>query len=103
MKQFMTVLRCELNNYLKNKSFTVTTVLLAVLMAAIIVIPAFFLPGIISEAFGGSSETVQTSETESEQEETEKIGIFRSAEKAPDTEELSLVMPGQWMEDDSQE
>lgn len=103
MKQFMTVLRFELNNYLKNKSFTVTTILLAVLMAAIIVIPAIFLPGIINSAFNGSSETTQTSETEPEQAEADRLGIFRSTEEAPDTEEISLVMPGQWVEYDSQE
>lgn len=103
MKQFMTVLRFELNNYLKNKSFTVTTVLLAVLMAAIIVIPAFFLPGLISGTFGSSGETVQTSEAEPGQEETDRMGMFRSTEKTPDIEELSLLMPGQWVEYDSRE
>lgn len=103
MKQFMTVLRFELNNYLKNKSFTVTTVLLAILMAAIIVIPAFFLPGLISGTFGSSGETVQTSETEPAQEETDRMGMFRSTEKTPDIDELSLLMPGQWMEYDSRE
>lgn len=103
MKQFMTVLRFELNNYLKNKSFTVTTVLLAVLMAAIIVIPAFFLPGLISGTFGSSGETVQTSETEPAQEETDRMGMFRSTEKTPDIDELSLLMPGQWVEYDSRE
>lgn len=103
MKQFMTVLRFELNNYLKNKSFTVTTVLLAILMAAIIVIPAFFLPGLISGTFGSSGETVQTSETEPAQEETDRMGMFRSTEKTPDIDELSLLMPGQWVEYDSRE
>ena len=43
MKQFFTVLKFELNNYFKNKSFLMTTVLLAVLAVGAIVVPALFM------------------------------------------------------------
>lgn len=43
MKQFLTVLKFELNNYFKNKSFVVTTVLLMVLAVGIIAVPGFLL------------------------------------------------------------
>lgn len=45
MKQFFTVLKFELNNYFKNKSFLVTTVLLALLAVGVIVVPALFMGG----------------------------------------------------------
>ena len=51
MKQFMTVLKFELNNYFKNKSFLVTTLFLAVLLVGVIVVPTFFLPGLTGVIF----------------------------------------------------
>ncbi len=49
MKQFLTVLKFELSNYFKNKSFLLTTILLVVLAAGIIAVP-----GIIMGADKGS-------------------------------------------------
>lgn len=43
MKQFLTVLKFELSNYFKNKSFVVTTVLLMVLAVGIIAVPGFLM------------------------------------------------------------
>ena len=45
MKQFWTVLKFELGNYFKNKSFVLTTVLLAVILAAVIGVPTLFMGG----------------------------------------------------------
>ena len=39
MKQFLTVLKFELNNYFKNKSFLLTTIILIVLAVGIIALP----------------------------------------------------------------
>lgn len=43
MKQFLTVLKFEIGNYFKNKSFVYTTVILALVMAGIVIIPTFFM------------------------------------------------------------
>lgn len=43
MKQFINVLKFELGNYFKNKSFVMTTILLAVALAAIVIVPGFFM------------------------------------------------------------
>lgn len=45
MKQFLTVLKFELNNYFKNKSFLLTTIVLIVLAVGIIAIPGMIMGG----------------------------------------------------------
>ena len=55
MKQFLTVLKFELNNYFKNKSFLLTTIILIVLAVGIIA-----LPGIITAVEGGSSSSQES-------------------------------------------
>ena len=39
MRQFLTVLKFELNNYFKNKSFLLTTIVLMILAVGIIAVP----------------------------------------------------------------
>ena len=48
MKQFCTVLKFELNNYFKNKSFVITTFILAFIIAAVVIVPTF-IPGLLGE------------------------------------------------------
>ncbi|HIU74731.1 MAG TPA: ABC transporter permease [Candidatus Pelethocola excrementipullorum] len=43
MKQFLTVLKFEIGNYFKNKSFVYTTIILALIMAGVVIIPTFFM------------------------------------------------------------
>lgn len=43
MKQFLTVLRFELNTYFKNKSFLITTFILMIVIVGSVVIPTFFI------------------------------------------------------------
>ena len=43
MKQFWTVLKFELGNYFKNKGFVMTTVLIAVILSGVIIVPTFFM------------------------------------------------------------
>lgn len=50
MKQFLTVLKFEIGNYFKNKSFIMTTVILAVVMAGIVIVPALFMGGLSDKA-----------------------------------------------------
>lgn len=46
VKQFFIVLRFEIGNYLKNKSFLVTTFVLAFILAGIVTVPTFFMGNI---------------------------------------------------------
>lgn len=43
MKQFLTVLKFEIGNYFKNKSFVYTTIILALVVAGVVIIPTFFM------------------------------------------------------------
>lgn len=79
MKQFFTVLKFELNNYFKNKSFLMTTVLLAVLAVGAIVVPALFMG-------------VESSKKEKGQEEAETMAIFDESGVISDLEEFSSLM-----------
>lgn len=58
MKQFLTVLKFELNNYFKNKSFIITTVVFAILLAGVVIVPTF-IPGLL-----GGKDTVEEQEEE---------------------------------------
>lgn len=79
MKQFFTVLKFELNNYFKNKSFLMTTVLLAVLAVGAIVVPALFMGD-------------ESSRKEKSQEEAETMAIFDESGVISDLEEFSSLM-----------
>lgn len=48
MKQFLIVLKFELNNYFKNKSFVVTTFILALLIAGVVIVPTL-IPGLLND------------------------------------------------------
>ncbi len=45
MKKFLTVLKFEIGNYFKNKSFLLTTVGLTLLMVGVVIVPTFFMGG----------------------------------------------------------
>lgn len=97
MKQFLTVLKFELNNYFKNKSFLVTTVLIALVIAGIIIIPTL-IPGLLDDLNGGKNaaqgdgtEAVTAGETE---EEGDKYGLL-----APQKMKDNLTLfPAEWVE-----
>ena len=57
MKQFLNVLKFELGNYFKSRSFMVTTVLLALVVAAAVALPPVFMKGSFSDVFGGGKES----------------------------------------------
>lgn len=79
MKQFLTVLKFELNNYFKNKSFIITTVLLTVLAIGIIAVP-----GVV---MGGESD-----EKDNSKEEAMTVAIWDSKKQIPDLEQLGAAM-----------
>lgn len=59
MKQFFNVLQFELNNYFKNKSFVVTTFVLAFIIAAVVIVPTL-IPGLLKD----ESDTVEPGTSE---------------------------------------
>ena len=60
MKQFLTILKFELDNYFKSKSYVISTILIAILAAGIMFVPR------IMDSFGSDKET----EKEETQEES---------------------------------
>jgi len=87
MKQFLTVLKFELNNYFKNKSFVITTLLLVLLIVGVIVVPTL-IPGLL-----GSKDSEGNKETA---EELETLGVFVDTEEVEDVERLLSYLPAQW-------
>lgn len=79
MKRFFTVYEFELKSYLKNKSFVITTIVLAVLLFGVMFLPRVF---DMSDMLG-----IESTKTEkSKKEETDK-----SEEDSADTTELGIV------------
>ncbi|WP_373214382.1 ABC transporter permease [Ruminococcus sp. 5_1_39BFAA] len=85
MKQFLTVLRFELNNYFKNKSFMITTILLALAVAGVIIIPTM-IPGLL----GGNS-------AKDEQEKLGLLGICVNTAEVENVDGLLDMMPAEWV------
>lgn len=72
MKQFLTVLKFELDNYFKNKSFVITTFVLAFIIAAVVIVPTL-IPGLLGDeeeiVEPGTSEELIIDETVDEEAE----------------------------------
>ena len=106
MKQFLTVLKFELNNYLKNKGFMITTLVLALVIAAVVIVPTF-IPGLLGEESkeaesGTSEENVIDSEDDKEDaEEVYGICIKKDASSV-NLEMISTVFPADWRNYDSE-
>ncbi len=69
MKRFLIIFEYEFMNYLKNKSFVITTVLISVLMGALMFLPSIF---DMSELLGIESDSDQTEDKEDETPDGEK-------------------------------
>ena len=89
MKQFLQVLKFELNNYFKNKSFLLTTALLTLLAVGLIAVPAMFMGGKNTE--------------EKEETDVREFAIFDEKDSISNLEELSAAMGGtlSWKECES--
>ena len=100
MKQFITVLKFELNNYFKNKSFMVTTILLAVLMVGIIVVPTL-IPGLL----GGNdnSKSQESGQAQESEEALDNLGIYVNTSEVTDVDVLISHMPANWQSFDDGE
>ncbi len=102
MKQFLTVLKFELNNYFKNKSFVVTTFILAFVIAAVVIVPTM-IPGLLGDdkepEIGGSNEVVldEESDVEAEDEpELEVLGLCLKGEAGLDAERVEALYLAEW-------
>ena len=90
MKQFLTVLKFELNNYFKNKSFLITTVLIALVIAGVIIVPTL-IPGLLDNINGSKDAQIVQEEVE---ESSEQYGII-----APEKVKESLsLFPAKWVD-----
>ncbi|MEE0885006.1 MAG: hypothetical protein U0L59_07250, partial [Faecalimonas sp.] len=103
MKQFLTVLKFELNNYFKNKSFVVTTFILAAVIAAVVIVPTM-IPGLLGEEdkgpeSGSTGEVVVDDEVNVEADdevELELLGICLKEEAGLDAEMVKAIYPADW-------
>lgn len=86
MKQFLTVLKFELNNYFKNKSFLVTTGILALIVAGVIIVPTL-IPGFLGDK-----------KTEESQENLTELGICVNTDEIENVDKLLEKLPAKWIE-----
>ena len=102
MKQFLNVLNFELNNYFKNKSFVVTTFVLAFIIAAVVIVPTL-IPGLLEDESdtvepGTSEELVIGGEEDAvSEEDLSSYGICVAADaKDVDLDMICAAFPADW-------
>ena len=103
MKQFWIVLKFELNNYFKNKSFLITTFLLAFVVAAAVIVPTI-IPGLLDD----SEEPMEPDNTveevgDEEEPELEKLGIYIPSEAGVEENLFESVYEADWITYNSKE
>lgn len=108
MKQFLTVLKFELDNYFKNKSFVITTFVLALIIAAVVIVPTM-IPGLLDEESdkaepGVSEEIIVDDIMDDEEGELSHYGIC-VAEDATDVnvDMICAAFPAEWQKFDSED
>lgn len=86
MKKFMTILQFELSNYVKNKTYMISTFLIAVVIAVVM-----FLPSVIdlSDMLGTDTKTEESSEEEKTAEQDEDLYVLYDETGA--FEDLSML------------
>jgi len=108
MKQFLTVLKFELDNYFKNKSFVITTFVLAFIIAAVVIVPTM-IPGLLGDEVetaetGIPEEIIIDDIAEDEEGELSHYGIY-IAEDATDVnvDMICAAFPAEWQKFDSED
>ena len=108
MKQFLTVLKFELDNYFKNKSFVITTFVLALIIVAIVIVPTM-IPGVLDDVEetaepGISEEIIVDDIAEDEEGELSHYGIC-VAEDATDVnvDMICAAFPAEWKKFESED
>lgn len=76
MKRFMTVFEFELMSYIKNKSFMITTILMAVLLGAVMFLPRFIdMSDMLGIESSESREETASGQEEQSSEDVARLGI----------------------------
>lgn len=88
MKKFTTVLKFELSNYIQNKSYTISTIIIALLIAVIMFLPRF----VDMSDFLGTEDTTQstTKEEEADSGTSQSGAKYVLYDKSGAFEDLSL-------------
>ena len=87
MKQFLNVLRFELNNYFKNKSFIITTIILMLVIVCAVVVPTFFIEHRQDEV---------VTDVQQEDIPSASLGIVLSKDIEENKDSLLNMMPVEW-------
>ena len=88
MKQFLCVLKFELENYFKNKSFVIVTLVLAVLAAGVVAVPS------IIGGFMGGDNTNAADISDHDNSDQTLVGLCDEDSSITDIKELEEKMPG---------
>lgn len=108
MKQFLTVLKFEIDNYFKNKSFVITTFVLAFIIAAVVIVPTL-IPGLLDEEPDKaqpdvSEEMIVGDIIENEEVDLSRYGIFVTEDAlAVNVEMICAALPAEWKNFDSED
>ncbi len=98
MKQFLTVLKFELNNYFKNKSFVITTFVLAFIIAAVVIVPTL-IPGLLGEEEENAQPDISEGMVADEEDgdaNLQMLGIYFGKEANLDEETVKAIYPAEW-------
>lgn len=99
MRQFFTVLKFEMENYFKNKSFIITTILLVLASVLVIAIPPL-IPGLLNnkqeESASVSFETAEDEKAGQNTSGKDVLGLVNCQWEQSDAEKVMAEFPGDW-------
>lgn len=97
MKQFLIVLKFELNNYFKNKGFLITTFLLAFAVAGAVVVPTL-LPGFLDDEPQEEPNIIEEIVGEpDDEEELERLGIYLDSQADVEGNLFESIYEAEWI------
>lgn len=97
MKQFLIVLKFELNNYFKNKGFLITTFLLAFAVAGAVVVPTL-LPGFLDDEPQEEPNIIEEIvEEPDDEEELERLGIYLDSQADVEGNLFESIYEAEWI------
>ena len=94
MKRFLVVFEYELLNYLKNKSFVITTLIVAVIAAAVMFIPNVFdMSGMLgtSDSSKENAATEQSQDTDASEDSDENADMMLICDKTGAFTDLTIL------------
>lgn len=93
MKQFLTVLGFELNNYFKTKGYVITTFLISAIMIIVLSIPSFIDCSKLIPALGRGGDVAAEDVDNKKEEEVENFAIVDNKNIIKDKSSLNLLFP----------